>query len=307
MCGLFGFTTYGNNGKNYTELLQALATFSTERGHHASGISYILDNKLITYKKAVSGNKLKPLHLDGVQAITGHTRHATQGDYKLNYNNHPFSGTIDNVDIAIAHNGIIYNDAELQCKHKLTKSRITTDSYVYLQLLEKQKQLDFDGIRRATEELKGYYTFTILDAKNNLFFVKGDSPLSLVHIPELKIFIYASTDEILYNSLMSCGMFEYIKQNKHEDIKISEGDILKIDYNGKISKGNFEPYKTSYSFKNWYDYEDITDDTTDEEYKQLLFSTAEAFGYDAEEIEELLQYGYCLEDIEDYIYGGDLY
>lgn len=306
MCGLFGFTTYGNNMRNYTKLLQALASYSTERGHHASGISYNLDNKLITYKKPLSGIKLKPAHFDGVQAITGHTRHATQGDYNKNCNNHPFNGTVGGFNIAMAHNGIIYNDAELKRKYQLAKSKITTDSYIYMQLLEQQKKLNFETIKHATEQLQGYYTFTILDSKNNLYFVKGDSPLSIVHIPELKIYIYASTDSILYNSLLDCGLFEYIKQNKHQDIKITDGDILKINSNGKISKGNFEPYTMTYNFKKWYEYGTTEETSTDTEYKAMLYDVAEAMGRDATELDELLAMGYCLEDIEEYIYTGVL-
>ena len=309
MCGLFGFTTYENNTKNYTELLQALACNSAERGTHASGISYNQNSKLITYKKATSGTRLKPLHLDGVQTITGHTRHATQGDYKLNYNNHPFNGIVGGLPIAMAHNGVIYNDTELRRKYKLKSGQIQTDSYIYIQLLERQKKLDFEGIKTATELLEGYYTFTILDSKNNLYFVKGDSPLSVVHIPELKIYIYASTDEILYTSLMQGGLFEYIKQNKHIDIKINDGDILKIDNNGKISKGKFKSYKivNTFNFRKWYEYEEPEELDPLDEYTQLVIDIAGRAGYSADDIHELLDCGYTLEDIEEYIYTGELF
>lgn len=309
MCGLFGFTTYGNNKKNFTELLQTLASNSAERGTHASGISYNSNGKLITYKKATSGTRLKPLHLDGVQAIIGHTRHATQGNYKLNYNNHPFMGVVGGLPIAMAHNGVIYNDAELKRKYKLKNGNIQTDSYIYLQLLERQKKLDFDGIKTATELLEGYYTFTILDSKNNLYFIKGDSPLTIVHIPELKIYVYASTDEILYTSLMRCGLFEYIKQNKHINIKINDGDILKIDSNGKISKGNFKPYKivNTFNFRKWYEYDAPEELDPFDEYAQLIIDMAGGFGYSADDIQELLDSGHTLEDIEEYLYTGELF
>ena len=309
MCGLFGFTTYGNSKNNFTELLQALACNSAERGTHASGISYNHNGKLITYKKAISGVRLKPLHFNGVQTITGHTRHATQGNYKLNYNNHPFDGIVGGTPIAMAHNGVIYNDTELRRKYKLKSGQIQTDSYIYMQLLERQKKLDFDGIKTATEDLEGYYTFTILDSKNNLYFVKGDSPLSIVHIPALKIYIYASTDEILYTSLMQCDLFKHIKQNNFADIPIAEGDILKIDNNGKISKGKFEPYKivNTFNFRKWYEYDEPEELEPLDEYTQLVIDIAEYAGYSADDIQELIDSGYTLEDIEEYIYTGELY
>ena len=46
------------------------------------------------------------------------------------------------------------------------------------------------------EEVEGSFCFTVLDRKDNLYFVKGDNPLCLYHYPELGLYLYASTEEI---------------------------------------------------------------------------------------------------------------
>ncbi len=67
------------------------------------------------------------------------TSHATQGEVKKNYNNHPFFGNCKNLKFALAHNGIITNDDILRKEHKLPKTKIETDSYIAVQLLEYKK------------------------------------------------------------------------------------------------------------------------------------------------------------------------
>ena len=202
MCGLFGFTTYNDKKKDFTKLLNALSVEASERGTHATGISYNKAGHLAIYKKPLPAYKIKFEHADGVKAVMGHTRHATQGDVKNNYNNHPFFGTCGKTDFSLAHNGIIYNDAELRASENLPASKIKTDSYILTQLIEKAKKLDFTTLASCTEKLRGYYTFTLLDEYNNLYIIKGDSPLSIIHLTRLKMYVYASTDEILYKSML---------------------------------------------------------------------------------------------------------
>ena len=47
------------------------------------------------------------------KAVMGHTRLATQGDRKQNYNNRPFAGHADK-EFAFAHNGVLWNDKDLR-------------------------------------------------------------------------------------------------------------------------------------------------------------------------------------------------
>lgn len=308
MCGLFGFLNLGKE-KDYSKLINTLATNASIRGTHATGISYNLKNELIIYKKPLPAHKMNFKHFSGVKCITGHTRHATQGDYKTNRNNHPFKGKTEQERFALAHNGIIYNDKALQKSESLPKSSIITDSYVMVQLLEKEKALTFDNIARVTEKLEGYYTFTILDNKNNLYIVKGDSPISIIRLTKSNLIVYASTDEILYKALLEAGMFDEIINKQFEIIDADEGDILKISSSGEITKGYFKPFEYTYNFKNWYEYGILSDISPDSEsdYYDNIVSIAKSFGYCQEDIDELLLDGYTLEEIEEYIYTGEEY
>ena len=79
-------------------------------------------------------------------------------------------------------------------KH-LPRTKVQTDSYVSVQLIEQQKALDFDSLRYMAEQVEGSFTFTVLDEQNALWIVKGDNPLSIAHFPELGVYVYASTHD----------------------------------------------------------------------------------------------------------------
>ena len=305
MCGLFGFIVYNKKSGDYTKLLNALATESAERGTHATGIAYNKDNNLTIYKRPLPAYKMKFKHIEGVKVITGHTRHATQGDIKNNYNNHPFEGNCNGLDFAMAHNGIIYNDTTLRRAEKLPDSKIKTDSYIYTQLIENEKNIDFDTLAKCTEKLQGYYTFTILDNRDNLYIIKGESPIAILHLTRLKMYVYASTDSILYRAIIDGGLLEEIKSGHFETIKATDGDILKISPDGTITRGKFESFDYSdYNYKKWYEYTYIYDDTGEAEYLQDIKQIAGQFGYSDDDIDELIADGFTLDDIEEYLYNG---
>ena len=79
----------------------------------------------------------------------------------------------------------------------LPATKIETDSYVAVQLLEGQGGLSMDGLRQMAEALRGTYTLTVLDGDNTLYFVRGNNPLAIRLYPRLGCYLYASTDEIL--------------------------------------------------------------------------------------------------------------
>ena len=70
----------------------------------------------------------------------GHTRAATQGSAKDNFNNHPFPGYAGG-SFALAHNGVLFNDIFLQRSLPVTK--VKTDSYVAVQLLQQSGKVNF--------------------------------------------------------------------------------------------------------------------------------------------------------------------
>lgn len=305
MCGLFGFSIYNKAVEDYSELLNALSVGASERGTHATGISYNNGNALTVYKRPLPASKMDFRHLSDVRVITGHTRHATQGNCQNNYNNHPFLAQCGKINFTLAHNGIIYNDDELRRAEQLPASKIKTDSYVMAQLLEKCKKLDFKSLAECTEKLQGYYTFTLLTGKNELYIIKGDSPISIIHFTRLKMYVYASTDEILYQSIIDAGLLPELKKGFFEDIPIKDGQIMKIDPSGQITTGEYNPPDFSgYSFKNWYDYGFSWSDS-DDDYITYLKQIATYMGYYPEEIDELLAEGFTTDEIEAYIYGEE--
>ena len=85
------------------------------------------------------------------------------------------------MEFAFAHNGVIYNDIDLRRKQKLPRTKIQTDSYIAVQLIEQQKALDLDTLRTMAEQIEGSFSFTVLDRENQLYFIKGDNPLYILH------------------------------------------------------------------------------------------------------------------------------
>ena len=303
MCCLFGFFNYSNKPiKNISQLTNALARQATSRGIDATGISYCDHGNLVIHKEPKNAYDITFKHSDSVVAIMGHTRHATQGKETFNYNNHPFSGKCRNVNFALAHNGILSNDDDLKNKFKLPDTKIETDSYVAVQLLNYKKRLNISNIKFMAENVKGSFAFTILDTNNILRLIRGDSPLSLLHFPDRKLYVYASTDSILFKSLIDTELFEEIKKGKYEEIKINPGDIISIYPDGTISFDKFNYIDTTYYNRfHWWEYDTFNYNCNDD-YVDDLKSIAKTFGYTSETIDSLLQDGFTPEEIEEYIY-----
>lgn len=295
MCCLFGFYHYGGGEiDKLSRLTNLLAENATVRGTDAAGIAYNDRGKLIIHKEAKAAYNIDFKHPESAVCITGHTRHATQGDKKKNYNNHPFAGACKNLKFALSHNGVLINDADLKKQYHLPKTKIETDSYIAVQLLEKKKQLNVDSVQFMVESISGSFAFSILDSSDTLWLIRGDSPLSLVHLPKYRLYVYASTDEILYKSLVDTKLFNEIKTGSFEEITVRPGDILRILPNGKILTDKF--FYTDYSDFHWWDYS-LKDD-----YIEELKSVAVYQGFSPDVVDTLLDEGFMPEEIEDYIY-----
>ena len=301
MCCLFGVYNYsGQEIKSLSNLTNLLAENATVRGTDAAGIAYNNNNKLTIHKEGKSAYMIDFKHPDDAVCVTGHTRHATQGDKRKNYNNHPFAGSCMNLRFALSHNGVLVNDNDLKLQYNLPKTKIATDSFVAVQLLETQKKLNVDSVRFMSEKVKGSFAFTILDSSNVLWLIRGDSPLSLVHIPKYKLYAYASTEEILYKSLVDTKLFAEIKSGAFEEIKIQSGDIIRIFPDGKLKKDTFNYM----DYSNWYDccWWDYKPDNNKGSYIDDLKSVAVYMGFTPETVDELIEAGFSMDEIEEYIY-----
>ena len=303
MCCLFGFYNYsGKTIKSISDLTNSLAQQATIRGTDAAGIAYVNKNKITVYKEGKSAYLLSFKHSDDVISVLGHTRHSTQGSHKKNFNNHPFIGRCHNVDFALAHNGVIMNDKELRKKNHLPDTKIETDSYIAVQMLEKEKEFNVQGIRQMAENVEGSFAFSVLDSNNELWLIRGDSPLSLIHLPKYKLYVYASTDEILFKSLVDTKLFDEIKKGNMEEFDIKSGDIVKITTDGSITTDKFKYSSySSYGKYDWWRY-GISSTLDDDTYIADLKTVAAYQGYSPDMIDELLENGFSPEEIEDYIY-----
>ena len=295
MCAVFGFLDYKEKVSNAVlkKLIHYLSVAAEVRGTDATGIAYVRDGSNITYKKPKPAHKVKLFFPKVTRSVIGHTRFTTQGSEKRNCNNHPFEGHCGAETFALAHNGVLYNDAELKTKYHLPKTSIETDSYVAVQLLEQEQQLDKENIRRTAELVEGSFVFTILRNDNTLFLVKGNNPLTICHFPALGLYVYASTKSILDNTLKKVNL-----NGKYSEVDVSEGEILEINSAGNLSRSTFTMQDYIHTMFNPYNW-DYAKWWIEDEREELLLEYCGTFGVSEEEVELLLEVGYDPDEIEE--------
>lgn len=304
MCSLFGFVDYGHqlSRKSRHRLLTVLSIASEERGTDATGIAYNCGGKQYIYKRPIPAHLMWYRVPTEAPIVMGHTRMATQGSAKYWGNNHPFTGNAGGITFSLAHNGCIYNDRFLRRNLKLPTTRIETDSYIAVQLIEKYGNLDFDALRFMAEELEGSFTITALTARNELYFVKGNNPMCIYHYPDKGIYVYASTEEILRKAMLKAKL----PLGKSEKIQILSGEIIKIDDKGQTSRSHFDDSKLypAYSLPwiHWDDYATARPYAGDSEYIRDLKTVAIRYGLFPEDIDALIRDGVDPMEIEELLY-----
>lgn len=165
MCGIMGYIGHRDAS---TVLMDGLHKLEY-RGYDSAGIAVVRDDKINVAKKAGKLSNLKqrlsvaPLH--GTLGI-GHTRWATHGAATDN-NAHPHQDCGN--DIAIIHNGIIENYAELKESLLARGHRFLseTDTEVIVHLIESQYEGDLAAaVRRAIAQIRGAYAFAVIHRKH---------------------------------------------------------------------------------------------------------------------------------------------
>ena len=307
MCGLLGFSVYGNQKfKDLKGVTNSLAQMSAIRGTDATGIAYNYHGKMNIVKEAKSAYLIDFKHPDDIRALIGHTRHTTQGSEKHNFNNHPFYGKCKDGRFALAHNGVLSNDAQVRIDFKLPKSKIETDSFVAVQLIEHKKKLNENSIKFMAEALLGSFSFSILDPNDNIWLVKGDSPLHILHFVKKGIYVFASTEEILWKALIDTDLFDDLKEGSFDVIPLKSGNILKISTDGKLTYFEFDYHECkSFDSYRWWHFGDMSYSGiyNDDEYLNELRTVAQYQGYPPQTVDDLLNHGFSLEEIEEYIYA----
>lgn len=169
-----------------------------------------------------------------------------------------------------------------------------------MQLLEQEKQLHTESIKKMEELVNGSFVFTILRNDNTLFLVKGNNPLTLYHFPKIGIYVYASTKSILDNALQKIHMMK----NPCE-IEISEGEIVEIASSGNLSKTTFAMQNYTHSVFSPYNWDNLNWYEAEEQ-EEFLLECCRMFGVPEEDVYLLLDYGFSADEIEEMLMNPNL-
>ena len=310
MCCLFGLidTAQYFTRQQKNAILHALAAASEARGQDATGVAYCHNGALIVRKRPVPGHVF-PLQIPAdAAAVMGHTRLTTQGSEKKNYNNHPFLASAGAESFALAHNGVIRNDRLLRKQEQLPATKIETDSYIAVQLLARSSEISMDSLRDMAERLEGSFSFTVLDDRNNLYFVKGDSPLCLYHYQTSGVYLYASTKQILEKALQQLS-FDW---EPPIQVPLECGEILQITAEGEERRETFDDSKLlrslacgRYTPPSWWGVGSSAH-SAESGHLAALKSVAGYFGIVPWEIDQLIEAGFTEAEIEEYLYRTEM-
>ena len=151
MCAIFGVLDYMGKltASQRRQIIRELGKAAEVRGTDATGIAFFHEGRLHVQKAPRPARRMKYRIPEEVRYIMGHTRMTTQGSARRNQNNHPFAGRAGDSRFALAHNGVIFNDLELRRSNSLPTTAIETDSYIAVQLIERQLEVDPAGLRAA--------------------------------------------------------------------------------------------------------------------------------------------------------------
>lgn len=295
MCCLFGFLDLqGRLGaKQKNRLTAALASAAEERGTDATGVAYNSGGELCIHKLPLPGHLMRWRIPGDSAAVMGHTRMATQGSARKNRNNHPWLGQAGATPFSLAHNGVLWNDRELRRELALPGTKIETDSFVAVQLLEQYGELSPDALRYMAEQLRGSFTFTLLDHRDTLYILRGDSPFCLRWFPKRQLYVYASTREILERALAQTGLAG------GEELPLACGEIWQLRRDGSRQKDRFNDiHLLMDSYPPWRSWRQRDDGL------QALRSAAPLFGFTQRSIDRLLEQGFTPEEIEELLFCG---
>ena len=195
----------------------------------------------------------------------------------------------------------MYNDTEVKAQYKLPDTPIETDSYVAVQMLEQYKTIDSSTLKEVSEAMRGSFVFTILRDDNTLFLVRGNNPITLYYYPELGLYVYASTKEILDKALKLCCIKGY-----PISYKINEGDIVRIDADGEISVTQFT-MNVQDPWLDWWKYYRSSWMPEDDICSAEILDICGYYGIEKEDVELLLSVGYTVDEIEEMLADTDYF
>lgn len=251
MCGIFGYIGAKNPLKTTLKGLKSLEY----RGYDSAGLAGIKDHTLYFWKevgKVAELEKEVMEHPEDLEVAIAQTRWATHGGV-TRANAHPH---IDNPQkIALVHNGIIENYAEL--KANLIKTGINfsseTDTEVIVNLISSHYKGDLlKAVQKTLPQLKGAYAFVLIhaDHPDTIIAVAQECPL-VIGIGKNEAFVSSDyhafafhTRQVMY---LATGEIAVIKANSQEILNIEsaivEKQIFSLNESSQeSSKGDFAHY-----------------------------------------------------------------
>lgn len=310
MCCLFGLIDY-KGGLSYQErkrVIRALSIEGEQRGTDATGFAWCHNGRIVIKKSSKAAHEYQVQMPRNVKVVMGHTRLTTQGNYHKNRNNHPFMGHCQENSFALAHNGIIYHDEEIKQEYHLPKSKVETDSYVAVQLLEQSKKCDMESMQQLGNIIgDGFnmFNFSVLDDENNLYLIRGNNPLAIYHFKEEGFILYASTKEIAVKAMRRVGIYTYPEAEEPK-----AGTIWKISPKGDIEVNQFEMKEDDLSYYSMlygrYYYEPEVYTREQSEYFKELLEYAKSIHISEEVLLELWEEGLDEEEIESILVEEDM-
>lgn len=185
MCGIFGCALKKGNA---APVIHAALKRLEYRGYDSVGEATVRDGKLYVKKDRGKIDEVHKIHdLDDLPGSVGigHTRWATHGA-PLQVNAHPHLDC--NGQIAVIHNGIIENFAELrvelQARGHVLKSRTDTEVIAHLieDLLKTGNSRSFpDAVLEAVKKLEGSYSIATISTMepDKIVCARNESPLAI--------------------------------------------------------------------------------------------------------------------------------
>lgn len=254
MCGIVGYV--GTKRQAYPILIKGLKRLEY-RGYDSAGVALINPDGVLSVDK--EKGKVADLERYCADKDTrgtigiAHTRWATHGEPSAR-NAHPHYSQSRN--LAIIHNGIIENYAEIKARleEKGVRFRSDTDTEVLVQLIEyiqERKQIELlPAVQLALHQVVGAYAIALLDSRHpdTIIAARKQSPL-VVGIGEGEFFLGSDaspiiefTDKVVYLedgniAVMKAGE-ELQIVNIYNEKLLPEVKTVDIDL-GQIEKGGF--------------------------------------------------------------------
>lgn len=242
MCGIVGYVGHASGDREYFALdvvVEGLHRLEY-RGYDSAGVAMYADGEISWRKKAGKVAALddeiaaRPLK-DSVLGI-GHTRWATHGG-PTDLNAHPH--VVDGGELAVVHNGIIENFAELRTEllNKGYNFVSETDTEVAAALLGDVFHNDAAGdltkaMQLTAKRLDGAFTLLAIhaDQPDRIVAARRDSPL-VIGLGEGENFLGSDVS----------GFIDYTKSAVEMDndqvVTITADDVVITDYDGNPTEG----------------------------------------------------------------------